>query len=311
MKIVTQIGDLGRVYSKTAIALGTFDGIHIGHQRIIRSAVELARVAGGSSVVFTFSNHPLSIVAPERCPPFLLTQEDKARLIEELGVDLLVSIPFTATFLKLSPHEFVTLLVKHLSPVHIVVGPNYTFGYKSAGTPETLKEIGAKAGFSVQIEQAVCIDDKLVSSTYIRSLIAAGKVAEARKFLGRPPLLSGEVVHGEARGRILGYPTANIKTAEGMLLPADGVYAVRLLVGDIYYDGVANVGRNPTFNGQHRRVEVFLFGFEGSLYGKTVTVTFWERLRGEMVFANADELKRQISQDIQMARTYHQAFPGV
>ena len=304
MEIFNKIVKLNADFAGITIALGTFDGIHIGHQKIISRAVELAKQINGTSVVFTFSNHPLSVVAPQRCPRQLLTQDYKAELIQQLGVDVLLTIPFTADFLRISALEFINLAMENLSPKHIVVGPNYFFGYKRSGTPEFLEQAGTQHGFNVEIHPTVYVNDTIVSSILIRQMIASGNVDQAAQFLGRPVKIKGIVIHGDKRGRELGYPTINLELANHLILPADGVYAVSVSIEDIEYNGIANIGNNPTFNGIHRRLEVHILNYSGDLYGQLVTVIFLKHIRGQITFSSAIELKSQICQDITTAQIY-------
>ena len=305
MEIVKKITALKAKYPAITIALGTFDGIHVGHRKIISRAVDIAKQINGTSVVFTFSNHPLSMVAPERCPLQLVTQDDKAELIRELGVDVLLTIPFTTEFLQLSPEQFIDLVVDNLSPKHIVIGPNYYFGYKSTGTPELLQNAEIQHGFNVEVHPIVYVNDTIVSSTLIRQMIIDGQVDQAAQFLGRRFTISGVVIHGAKRGRELGFPTINMEFPNQFVLPADGVYAVSLTIANFHYNGVANIGNNPTFNGTHRRLEVHILQYSGILYGQEVTVSFLKHIRGQITFANAEELKLQISQDIKAAQVYY------
>lgn len=298
MEVLTQITNLSNRYSGIAVALGTFDGVHIGHQQIIKRAIELAKKSGGTSAVFTFSNHPLSIIAPERCPLQVITPEYKIEVIRELGIDVLLNIPFTPELLTLPPTAFLDLLQENLNPSYIIVGPNYSFGYKSAGTPKVLKSAEQQYGFKVEVHPAVYLDDKLVSSTAIRQKIMEGDVSGAARLLGRKLRIEGEVTTGQKRGRKLGFPTANLVTDPGLAIPADGVYAVYAHVEGITYRGVANIGNNPTFPDLERHVEVHLLDFTGDIYSKTLIVDFVHRIRGEIAFHNADELKEQIQADI-------------
>jgi len=306
MELFTELADISR-YENIAIALGTFDGIHAGHQQIIGQAVQLAEQSAGTSVVFTFRNHPLSIIDPERCPAFIMPEKDKVEIIAAMGVDILMSIPFDTKFLQLTPDEFIQLLIRHFCPAHIVVGPNYTFGYRGQGTSETLKEAGLVYNFDVKIPQAVLVDGCLVSSTLIRQLITDGNVQQAAKLLGRPFVMDGKVIGGDQRGRQLGYPTANLPIPAGMVIPADGVYAVRIYTGSSWFNGLANVGVNPTFDGQTRRIEVFILNFNDDLYDKEVRISFLSRLRGEVRFSGADALKEQIMRDIKDAQVFFTA----
>ena len=304
MQIINDITNLNLKLPGITIALGTFDGIHIGHQKIISRAVEVAKEINGTSIVFTFSNHPLSIVSPQHCPLQLVTQADKAQLIEKLGVDILLTIPFTPEFLQLSAAEFIQLAVSNLSPKHIVVGPNYFFGHKRSGTPEILQAAGREHGFTVEVHPTVYCNDTMVSSTLIRQRITSGHVEEIFPLLGRLFEIEGIVIHGAKRGRELGYPTINLEISSGMISPADGVYAVSLTIENIQYYGVANIGTNPTFKGHNRRLEVHILNFTGNLYGQSVKVSFLKHIRGQIAFANGEELKMQIFQDVKVAQNF-------
>lgn len=298
MEIFTTITDLSKRFSKIAVVLGTFDGVHLGHRKIISRAVDLAKSMGGTSVVFTFSNHPLSVIAPNRCPRQITTPEYKAELIKNIGVDVLITIPFTEAFAKLSPEEFLILLKTKLNPKYVVVGPNYSFGYKSAGKPELLKSAGPRFGFKAEVMDAFSFGGTLISSTLIRQKIADGKVSDAVRLLGHPFKIEGQVVAGEQRGRTIGYPTANLVILPEIVAPADGVYAVKVHTLRGIYTGIANIGTNPTFNGSQHRLEVYIFSFKEDLYGKKIGVEFIEYIRGEKKFANAEKLVEQIRRDI-------------
>lgn len=302
MKICTQLADLPPALTNTAIALGTFDGMHIGHKQIVRRVIQFAKLSGGTSVMFTFSNHPRSVLHPEHSPKLLMSQEKKAKLLEDLGLDLLVAIPFTVDFLKILPAEFVDLLVNWFHPTMLVVGPNYCYGYRSQGTSDSLAAAGKQQGFAVEIFDMVTFQGVAVSSTVIRGMIKAGQVKQAALVLGQIYELAGEVVDGDKRGRELGFPTANIAVLPNLLLPGDGVYAVQLRVDKSVYQSLANVGSNPTFQGQERRLEVFLLNFTGDLYGKTVQVSFLDKIRDEVVFSTSDKLVEQIHQDVVQAK---------
>jgi len=305
MKIINTLTNLNEKHSGVTIALGTFDGIHMGHQKIISRAVDVAKQIGGTSVVFTFSNHPLSIIAPERCPLQLVTQDEKAELIAELGVDILLTLPFTTQFLHISAAEFINLALMSLDPKHIVVGPNYFFGHKRMGTPEILRQAGKSSGFEVEIHPAVHVNDKMVSSTLIRQLVAKGHVDKIPPFLGRPFKIKGPVIHGAKRGRGLGYPTVNVDIETFLSSPPNGVYAVYISIDNISYKGIANIGNNPTFHETKRRLEVHIFDFSGDLYGQSVTVSFLKHIRGQLTFSSVDDLKMQISHDIEKVQQYY------
>lgn len=305
METITRLEDLAGRFNHTAVALGTFDGVHIGHQRIIAQAVELAAKNNSASVVFTFANHPLEVISPGQSPPLIVTPEYKAELIAALGVDLLVTVPFTETLLRLAPEEFIRDLAEKLRPDYIVVGPNYTFGRGGAGTPETLKAAASRHGFEVVVPSARYAGGRLVSSTAVRRLVLAGKVDEAALLLGRPLRFGGLVETGDGRGsRVVGFPTANLAAPPGRLIPGDGVYAARILLDSGCYQGLVNIGDNPTFKVGSRRIEAFILDFTGNLYGKFVTMEFLAKLRDEITFSGAEELKRQIAADIAAARSH-------
>ena len=300
MKILQQLIDITH-YPRIFVAMGTFDGLHQGHQLIISRAVELAREHKGTSVVLTFANHPLDVIAPERCPLLLLPGDAKAAIIANLGVDILLSIPFTKDFLRLTPGEFIAALMANLRPAGIVVGPNYTFGHGGNGNSDVLRAAGYLQGFEVYVPPAVTINECLASSTLIRQLIAAGDVAEAAVYLGRRFFLRGRVIAGAKRGRQLGFPTANLAVDAAMAMPADGVYAVTVGYEGITWNGVANIGINPTFNGVRRGLEVHILNFTGDLYGRELDVVFWSRIRGEQRFDSPESLTDQIRADIHQA----------
>lgn len=301
MQIFHTLPDLRGTDARLCIALGTFDGVHIGHQNILRQAIALAAQTDGTSAVFTFSNHPLGLVAPEKCPARIIDNADKEAQIAALGVELLIHIPFTRALLRLSPADFIALLAG-LAPVYVVTGPNYSFGYRGMGNPQLLAKLGARCGFSAVTQPVVTLDGAPVSSTRIRRALKAGHIADANRALGRPFRLRGAVVRGDQRGRTLGFPTANVDFDAGMAIPKNGVYAVRTAVGKNTYPSVANVGTNPTFDGAHRHMEVHLFDFSDDIYGAPITVDFFAKLRDEKRFATAAALVRQIEEDKAAAR---------
>lgn len=303
MKIHYTLADIPP-YHGAAVALGTFDGVHVGHQRIIGQAVALAHRAGTVAAVFTFSNHPMTVLHPEHSQVLLATQADKERLLAALGVDVLAAVPFDAALFTLSPAAFVReVLVAKFNPRWVVVGPNYTFGARGRGTPAVLTELGRQCGFTVAVQEGVYVNGVMVSSTVIRQRISRGDVADAAKLLGRPPHLKGTVIAGEGRGRRLGYPTANLSVPADLVLPGDGVYAVKAtLDGQRWYAGAANMGTNPTFGHEQRRLEVHLLDFAGDIYGRTLTVQFIQRLRDEIAFTDAAALKAQMAVDITQIR---------
>lgn len=285
------------------VAVGTFDGVHIGHQALISRAVSLAREADVPCVVFTFQNHPLSVLAPQRVPSFLSSPEERRRVVASLGVDFVIEEPFTKELASLSAEGFLSRLVETLAPRTVVVGENFSFGAGGRGTPEFLASQGKNMGFHVEKVPLLSHAGETVSSTRIRVLLSAGDVRLAGELLGRPFSITGVVVHGDERGRTLGFPTANLLPPKGEACPANGAYAVRVVLesGEEKI-GVANVGSNPTFDGNERRVEAHLLDFSGDLYGQDITVRFVERLRAEKKFPSPEALVGQIRRDEQKAR---------
>lgn len=305
MNLFNHVMNIKNSYPTIAVALGTFDGLHIGHQQVIGGAVDWAKKNNGVSAVFTFSNHPLSVVSPEICPPLIYSNEVKSRLLAQMGVDILFNIPFTSELLQLSPEMFIDMLYTNIKPKQIIVGPNYSFGYKGKGTPEMLQLAGKHLGFGVEVYPAVTTNGLIVSSTAIRNHLAAGNIEEASALLGRQyTLYNMTVISGQKRGRQLGYPTANLALPPGMIIPPDGVYAVRLRYGSQLYTGVANIGSNPTFMDHSRRIEVHILNFSQDIYQQTLDIIFFKRLRPETRFSSPELLKQQIALDIEQTVHY-------
>jgi len=303
MRVVRHLGRLPRPLPRVVLTLGNFDGVHVGHQEIVGRAVREARNVGGQAIALTFEPHPIAVLAPERAPPILQSLHDRLALLRDLGLGVTVLERFTRRFAALSPDAFVEdFLLRHLELLHVVVGYNVTFGRNRAGSVETLRELGARRGFAVDVVGPVSVDGEDVSSTRLRTLLLAGDVARARRLLGRPHALRGRVVAGDRRGRTLGFPTANLHLRSHLVLPADGVYAVRANVDGRRRDGVLNIGVRPTFAGRRRTVEVHLLDFTGDVYGAWLVVELVERLRGEVAFAGPDALRAAIAADVARAR---------
>lgn len=285
------------------IALGTFDGVHLGHQKLIRRLVEVAKAKGGESVVLTFEPHPFIEIAPHRIPPLLTTTRQKQYLIEKAGVDIMIAARLSSKLAGLQPEEFVVkVLRQQLAADAVVVGFNYTFGYQGSGNAVTLQQLGHTAGLAVEVVEPVYVDGVIISSSEIRDLLARGMVKQATQMLGRPPFLTGTVISGAKLASELGYPTANLALDNQDLPYANGVYLTRVKANGQNYYGAANIGYKPTFNGKQRMVEVHLLGFTGNLYGAQITVQFLDFLRGEVRFKSAAELAAQIDCDIRRAR---------
>ncbi len=291
--------------AKIAVGLGNFDGVHLGHQKLLGALVDTARRLEEKSAVFTFHPHPEMVLNPRNAPPMLLSQGAKEQLISRMGVDLFFRIPFTLDFSRMEPELFIEkVLYEGLNVRDVFIGYNYTFGYKGRGTAALLEEYSGRYDYRLHVLPPVIIDNQAVSSTLIRNLLKEGEVAEAARFLGYPPFFEGVVVVGDRRGAALGISTINLEYSMDFLLPANGVYVVKVDVDQDTYLGVANIGNRPTFYDYSARpgIEVHLLDFTGDLYGKIVSVHFTRRLRDEKKFSSSDELVVQIRQDIQRAR---------
>jgi riboflavin kinase/FMN adenylyltransferase len=287
----------------SAVTIGFFDGVHRGHQTVIRRTVEVARKRSLRPVAITFDRHPLQTLSPGKVPPLLTTLRRKAELIEALGVDTLLVLEFTEEVSRWSPREFVErTLVRGLAARHVVVGTNFTFGHRAAGNLEVLTELGEPLGFGVEAVAMFKVDGRPVSSTSIREALGEGDLAWPQKALGRRYVVDGTVVPGAGRGKALGFRTANLRTPDGILLPGRGVYAGRATVGDDVWPAAVNVGINPTFGGEPLHVEAHLLDFDGDLGGKVLAVEFWERLRDEVPFDSPEALADQIRSDVATTR---------
>jgi riboflavin kinase/FMN adenylyltransferase len=299
----------------TVVALGNFDGVHLGHQHVIGEAGRLARAVGAPHAVLTFEPHPRSVFRPQD-PPFRLTPfRAKSRHIEALGVELLFTLHFDGAFAQRSAEDFIAgVVVQGLGARQVVVGYDFTFGHARRGTPALLQQQGAALGFAVDIVGPVAgAGGAVYSSTHIREHLVAGRPREAAALLGRFWEIDGRVEAGDRRGRTIGFPTANLFLHD-YLRPAAGVYAVRAGIAEggrtVWHDAVANFGNRPTFGGTDLRLEVHLFDFAGDLYGRHLRVALIEHLRPEQKFAGIDALKAQIAADAARARAVLQAVPA-
>ena len=306
-------------WGRCVLTIGVFDGVHRGHAELIAHAVKSARARGIPSVLMTFDPHPMEVVFPGSHPAQLTTLTRRAELAEELGVDVFLVMPFTADFMKLTPERYVhELLVERLHVVEVVVGENFTFGKKAAGNVGFLREAGAKFGFAVEAMSLVAehhqSETVTFSSTYIRSCVDAGDVVAAAEALGRPHRVEGVVVRGDGRGKVLGFPTANVAPPMYSAIPADGVYAAWFtvlghgpMVGTVLpgerYQAAVSVGTNPTFSGRTRTVEAFVLDTAADLYGQHVAVDFVVRIRGQEKFSRVEDLVTAMHGDTDKART--------
>src|SRR4051812_32371013 len=291
-----------------------YDGVHRGHQALIGAAVARAREQERPCLLLTFDPHPAEVIRPGSHPAILTSMDRKAELVAGLGVDAMCVLPFTPEFMRLSAETFThTVLVEHLHAAEVVVGENFAYGHKAAGTVETLRAEGRRFGFAVEgVQLAADASDEgevTISSTYIRACVAAGDMVAAARALGRPHRVDGVVVRGDRRGRDMGYPTANVESPPYTAVPADGVYAGSLVIRDPRTGATVSsspaaisVGTNPTFQGTRRTVEAFLLDFEGDLYGEHVGVEFVQRLRPMMAFADVSELVAAMDRDVAETR---------
>jgi len=280
------------------IALGNFDGVHLGHRRLLEHALEQAVRLGVGLCVLIFEPHPLKVIFPERKIKLLSTTQERLLYLEEIGVQTVYLLPFTLEMANTSPEQFVERILLPLGVVHVVVGFNYSFGAQGQGNPELLQTLGCKHGFEVSVLQAQTISGQVISSSSIRKALLQGDIQLASSLLGHPPCISGTVVHGEERGRQLGYPTANIHHSEDVLIPKRGVYAVWAYLDGKRVAGMMNIGMKPTFHDMYNTVaEVHFFDFDGDLYGSEIMVYIEERLRDECKFNGVNELLIQLKKD--------------
>ncbi len=306
MELFLGIDQIKESFVNPAVALGNFDGVHLGHQRILKRLREVAETIHGEALVVTFEPHPLKVLRPDRCPPLLTPLQTKIALIEQAGIEKILCLEFTKKFSELSPLEFVrNILVEKVKARRVIIGYNYHFGKGKKGNAETLKEICRTFQIEVEVVEALTIDKTPVSSSAIRELIQQGDVEKASQLLGRNYGIIGKVVEGSKRGHALGFPTANLRISDE-LYPKIGVYAVEIIWNKRRFKGVANIGRNPTFQvkgTESLTLEVYILNFNSEIYGDEIQVNFIRRIRDEVRFASASELVSQIQKDIEWANS--------
>ena len=302
MEIIKDIVSLKKSYPNTVLTIGNYDGVHLGHQKILSMVGKKAEEINGTSMVMTFDPHPVKVIAPEKNVKLLTTPEEKARLIAKMGIDVLLFITFTKEFSQIAPDEFISeLLVKKLNIKEVIVGANYSFGKSKKGNIDLLRKRGKEFGFHATAVQDVMLHGNIVSSSSIRSLLLKGAVQDVITYLGRAYSILGTVIKGKGRGKsILNIPTANI-TSPVEIAPKEGVYAVRVGYKGSIYDGVANIGKNPTFGNADVSYEVHLFGFSGDLIGESLRIYFIDRIRNEKTFPDVATLEKQIREDMDIA----------
>ena len=282
------------------LTIGSYDGIHLGHSKVILEMVSAAANSDGLAVVLTFSNHPLTILNPKRAPKSILTSAEKCDKLSVLGVDILVDLEFTKYFSEIEAQDFANMIKETFNPVTIFAGPDCAYGRNGEGNPQLLIE----SGFSVQVFTPVQYCGHAVSSTAIRKLIQNGDVQTAAIMLGEPYALSGEVVHGLKRGRGLGYPTINVDFPAEKVAPVCGVYIARIHLGGHTYQGVANFGMSPTIDVNRLRLEAFIFDYADNAYGQIAKVELLSMIRPEMAFDSVADLKARMREDVQYARNW-------
>lgn len=302
MKYISDTTDFN--LSNSVVSLGKFDGLHIGHQLLLNKIIDY-KTEGYTSIIFSFLYHPYNLFNDQEIN-LIYTEEEKRVKLAKIGLDVLVSYPFTEETAAILPEEFIKeILIDKLDAKIIVVGSDFRFGHKRKGDVKLLDSLSLKYGYKLVIFDKLKNNDQIVGSSLIRSEIAKGNLLEVTKLLGKPYSIIGEVLHGRKIGRTLGMPTTNLIPPSNKLLPPNGVYASRTIIDKKIYNGVTNIGNNPTVaSGISKRIETYIFDFEGDLYGKTIEVELYSFQRGEVKFENLEKLKIQMMEDVNIARSY-------
>ena len=289
-------------HRNTAVAIGVFDGVHLGHKALFRRTIEEAQQRGLDSTVVTFRNHPLTVLAPSFEPSYLMDLGTRLEAIKAVGIDYVVAITFTYEVSQLRATEFVQHLSKRLNMKALICGQDFALGKGREGDVSTLTRLGSEHGYELVCQDVIREGDLTVSSTAIREALSQGNVDIAMRFMGRPFRLSGPVVVGDKRGRLLGFPTANIEVPPDRAVLADGIYATRALLDNRILDSITYIGSKPTFEGETRATEVFIFDFDEDIYGQHLSVDFLALVRSDMRFSGVPELIDQMNQDVKQAR---------
>lgn len=284
------------------LAVGVFDGVHLGHKYLLSRLLERARERDLLSGVVTFDPHPLKVLSPRTRLPFLTDLEQRKALLKDEGVSAVIVLPFNRELARLSAAQFIELLRNYLRLRELVIGPDFTLGRDREGNAGTLRALGEDMGFAVTVVPPVKVNRDIVSSTAIKEALADGDLKRVHSLIGRPFNLHGRVVRGDSRGAKLDFPTANLELDPEQALPAEGVYATWAYIGGHAYESMTNIGRRPTFGGQQSGVEVYLLDYQGNLYGQELKIDIMERLRGEKQFDTVEALKSQIVEDIEQGR---------
>ncbi|EEA85124.1 bifunctional riboflavin kinase/FAD synthetase [Peptacetobacter hiranonis] len=301
MKVIKAIKDIDIEFD-TVVTIGNFDGVHKGHQVLIEKTAAYAKARGIKSAVFTFLNHPINYFVPEKVKN-IFDEKEKERLIESFGIDYLIDIPFDKAMTQISAEQFIVKILKDkIHAKKIVVGHDFTFARNKEGNADVLRDMGHEYGIEVEIVQPIKINGIRVSSTFIRELISEGRVDEIPQYLGTHYVIEGEIIHGKANGRKMGYPTANISLKDQIINPKNGIYASRVIIDGKKYFGATNVGMNPTVNGKYLSIETNILDFNEDIYGKRVRIEFLEKIRDEKKFESLDELRKQLDLDTGFVR---------
>lgn len=304
MKIFESL-DIPERFTRPVLTIGNYDGIHVGHRKIIEQVKQKAKELSGTSMLMTFHPHPLSVLRPEKYTRIITPLHVKKRLIEEAGIDVLIIVPFNEEFRNIEAERFIKeILIEKIGVAGVIVGYDFRFGKNGAGDIRMLRGFVEDYDLYLSVVDAVTVDGEKVGSNRIRKLIAAGDVAKAKRLLDRPHMIDGVVVRGDGRGREIGFPTINLATAFE-LVPKEGVYITEVKINGKMYPSVTNIGHNPTFDdNRERTVETHIIGFSGDLYGEEVYLYFHERIRPEMKFRSVGDLQARIAEDVETARNY-------
>ena len=311
MKVIVDKNQIDKNVNR-GVALGNFDGIHIGHQKLMEILLQKCHEDGLEASIYTFKSHPLALITDFNTPPIITSNEMKVRIFEDYGIESLIFADFDTELMSLTPEDFVkNILIDTLNCKLAVVGFDYRFGYRAQGDVKLLADLGKKYGFDVYEIDSISIDDEKVSSTSVRKYISEGNVEKAKDFLGRYFSIFGPVIHGHSRGKKLGFPTANVYIDDSTLVPKAGVYSTLVAIGDETYMGATFVGTNPTFEGDKTSVETFIIDYDGSLYDRFIEVHFINRLRDQVKFNSPEALIEQMTIDVEKTKMHLQQIVNV
>ncbi|MFY9296444.1 MAG: bifunctional riboflavin kinase/FAD synthetase [Clostridiales bacterium] len=309
MQVVFNIDKKHTTDKPIAMALGSFDGVHVGHQMLIQQLKYIQNTIGCCSLVYTFLNNPLELLNPKNAPSRIMTLPEKISKFNRFNIDYLVLNPFNKCLASMPPQDFIEhMLIKNYNLKYIVVGYDFKFGTLGSGNVNMLKEFSKSYGYEVIVVPPLSLGNEIVSSSLIRQLIKEGDVEKASLYLGSPYAINGKVVHGFGRGRKLGYPTANLEFDTRKAVPKNGIYLTRVKIEGVYYWGMTNVGTNPTFNNEGLFVETYILDYNNTLYDTRIKLEFLKRIRDEKKFSNVEDLKNQIAKDVQWAKNYIYKF---